>query len=212
MIWYRTNTDRTDCFGANAQKGERVAPQMIRCERRPQIVGTACGLARPDLGDAAAIANAWVSAADFAASVTPDCCAFRGSFLAFSPCLDTARGNIVVAIRPALIVRRVVCTVTRSAVTSASGQRGFQKRADIDLLGGAQRAGIMGSTQHTVTGRAALDISLNGFPRGTVSKSRTDGELFREVKLNRGRVDDADIDCCGEPQLRYELGLDLRPM
>lgn len=36
----------------------------------------------------------------------------------------------------------------------------------------------MDSTQHTVTGRAAVDISLNGFPRGTVSKSRNGPELF----------------------------------
>ena len=65
---------------------------------------------------------------------------------------------------------------------------GQRHKRDYDLLGGAQRASLMGSTQHTVTGRAAVDISLNGFPRGTVSKSRTDGELFREVKLNRGRA------------------------
>ena len=65
---------------------------------------------------------------------------------------------------------------------------GQRHKRDYDLLGGAQRASLMGSTQHTVTGRAAIDISLNGFPRGTVSKSRTDGELFREVKLNRGRA------------------------
>ena len=66
------------------------------------------------------------------------------------------------------------------------GQRG-RKRVDPDLLGGAQRAGLMGTT-HTVKGRAAVDISLNGFPKGTVSKSRTDGELFREVKMSRGRA------------------------
>jgi hypothetical protein len=46
----------------------------------------------------------------------------------------------------------------------------------------------MGSTKHSVEGRAAVDISLNGFPRGTVSKSKTDGELFREVKLSRGKA------------------------
>jgi hypothetical protein len=64
-----------------------------------------------------------------------------------------------------------------------------EKRADMpDLLGGAQRAGIMGSTQHTVKGRAALDISLNGFPKGTVSKSRTDGDLFKETRVVRGRA------------------------
>jgi hypothetical protein len=63
----------------------------------------------------------------------------------------------------------------------------FGRRQHPDLLGAGQRAGLMGQT-HTVKGRAAVDISLNGFPRGTVSKSRTDGELFREVKMSRGRA------------------------
>jgi hypothetical protein len=68
------------------------------------------------------------------------------------------------------------------------GQRGRKPGFTGDLLGAGQRAGLMGQTQHTVKGRAAVDISLNGFPRGTVSKSRTDGELFKEVRLNRGRA------------------------
>ena len=42
----------------------------------------------------------------------------------------------------------------------------------------ATRACGQVATQHTVTGRAAVDMSLNGFPRGTVSKSRNGPELF----------------------------------
>lgn len=49
------------------------------------------------------------------------------------------------------------------------------------LLEGAKEAGVVGR----VEGSASLDITLNGFPRGTHTRMSSEG-LLKEVKLNRG--------------------------
>jgi hypothetical protein len=62
-----------------------------------------------------------------------------------------------------------------------------------DLIKSAQRVGMAGTMQHTVTGRAGVDINLSGFPRGTTARSSSSG-IFNEVKLDRGRVPRADTE------------------
>ena len=42
------------------------------------------------------------------------------------------------------------------------------------------------SMNHTISGRAGVDIKLAGFPRGTQATAKTEG-IFQEVKLTRGR-------------------------
>jgi hypothetical protein len=63
-----------------------------------------------------------------------------------------------------------------------------------DLIKSAQRVGMAGAPmQHTVTGRAGVDINLSGFPRGTTARTSSSG-IFNEVKLDRGRVPRADTE------------------
>jgi hypothetical protein len=82
---------------------------------------------------------------------------------------------------------------TKGAAEAMHGERlrshfGHRQRADApDLLGAGRRAGLVGQTQHTVTGRAAVDISLNGFPKGTTTKTKAEG-MFKEIKMNRGQA------------------------
>ena len=47
--------------------------------------------------------------------------------------------------------------------------------------------GPVGAAQQAPTGSASLSIDLNGFPRGTTTKTQFAG-MFRELKLNRGRA------------------------
>jgi hypothetical protein len=71
-----------------------------------------------------------------------------------------------------------------------------EQRVDLspgDLLKSAQRVGMAGTMQHTVTGRAGVDINLTGFPRGTTARTSAAG-IFSEVKLDRGRVPRADTE------------------
>jgi hypothetical protein len=75
------------------------------------------------------------------------------------------------------------------------GERGFKRRgeqdeqkANYDLLGEGRRGGFIGQPmKHQVSGNASVDINLNGFPKGTQTKTKMAG-MFRELKINRGRA------------------------
>jgi hypothetical protein len=66
---------------------------------------------------------------------------------------------------------------------------GHRQRPDApDLLSAGQRAGLIGQPQtHKVEGNASVDINLNGFPKGTATKTKMGG-MFKELRLNRGRA------------------------
>jgi hypothetical protein len=65
---------------------------------------------------------------------------------------------------------------------------GVGRRQNPDLLGVGRQSGLLGSPmKHTVEGRADFDITLSGFPKGTLTKTSSPG-MFREVRLNRGRA------------------------
>jgi len=59
------------------------------------------------------------------------------------------------------------------------------------LLDDARKAGMAGTMNHKVTGRAGVDINLTGFPRGTTARTTSEG-IFSEVRLGRGRIPYAD--------------------
>jgi hypothetical protein len=58
---------------------------------------------------------------------------------------------------------------------------------DGSLLRLGRSSGLIGPSQHTVTGDASVKIDLHGFPRGTRAAASASG-LFKEVRLNRGRA------------------------
>jgi hypothetical protein len=65
----------------------------------------------------------------------------------------------------------------------------FGHRAHPDLLGAARQSGLVGAPMsHKVEGSAHLKIDLAGFPRGTTTRLKNDGELFKTVQLSRGRA------------------------
>ena len=66
---------------------------------------------------------------------------------------------------------------------------GQRSKPNPDLLGSARQSGLVGPPlKHEVTGSAHLKIDLGGFPKGTTTKMRNDGELFKTVALSRGRA------------------------
>lgn len=91
------------------------------------------------------------------------------------------------AITNAIRAERERAAAGGGGLHGADLRRHFGHRQHPDLLGAGQRAGLMGSTKHTVEGRAGVDITLAGFPKGTLTKTCSEG-MFKEVKLNRGRA------------------------
>ncbi|MDR3485242.1 MAG: hypothetical protein P4M05_10060 [Bradyrhizobium sp.] len=86
-----------------------------------------------------------------------------------------------------------------AALREHFGHREAMKRAEAgglsspgDLLKHARTVGMAGSTQHTITGRAGVDINLTGFPRGTIAQASSSG-IFNEVKLARGHTPRAEV-------------------
>jgi hypothetical protein len=66
---------------------------------------------------------------------------------------------------------------------------GHRQRAEQpDILGGGQRAGLIGQPmKHEVSGNAHLKIDVNG-PSGTQAKMAKMDGMFKSVKINRGRA------------------------
>jgi hypothetical protein len=72
------------------------------------------------------------------------------------------------------------------APSSAPARSSFMDGSD-DLF----RLAVFGGQAHKVTGSADVNINLSGFPRHTRTQTSASG-LFREVRLNRGRIPAAD--------------------
>jgi hypothetical protein len=61
---------------------------------------------------------------------------------------------------------------------------GHPPKSSLDLLDHGRRSGIIGP--QTIKGDASLRIDLNGFPRGTRTRTEATG-MFRDVQLTRAR-------------------------
>ena len=54
------------------------------------------------------------------------------------------------------------------------------------MMGRAFKSGVVGGGAQKIEGSASVDITLNGFPAGTRTRTSAEG-LFRDINLNRGR-------------------------
>jgi hypothetical protein len=92
--------------------------------------------------------------------------------------------SVVEAIREARRNAPETAGLHGAALREHFGHRGTRHA---DLLDDARKAGMAGTMQHKVTGRAGVDINFHNMPRGTTTQASSSG-IFNEVKLARGRT------------------------